>query len=61
MSDPKKDGFDDARNGKDPNPPKADFLDYIGLGLSDNHIKENIEAYEKGYDLGTQQRLADKS
>jgi hypothetical protein len=54
-------GLEDAREGKEPYLPTKDFLDHIGVGHTDEQVDERIEYYEKGYTVGTQQRLSDST
>ena len=61
MSDWKNKGFEDAREGKDPDEPQKDLIDRVGLGYSDEEVKQHQEEYAEGYGLGTSQRLADSN
>lgn len=61
MSDWKNKGFDDARQRKDTEEPQKDLIDHVGLGYSDDEVKQHQEEYAEGYGLGTSQRLADSN
>jgi hypothetical protein len=54
-----KRGASAGRNGSDPSPPKHNLFDSL-TGVSEKEVKDWARDYEKGYQAGSQQRLADE-
>ncbi|MEO5646182.1 MAG: hypothetical protein ABIO57_03760 [Candidatus Paceibacterota bacterium] len=57
----KEKGIDDARAGKPYEEPTKDLIDHVGLGYSNEEIKNQKDDYGSGYEIGTAQRVADSN
>ncbi|HXD00067.1 MAG TPA: hypothetical protein VN048_12050 [Verrucomicrobiae bacterium] len=54
-----KRGASAGRSGSDPSPPKHGLFDSL-TGVGEKEVKEWARDYERGYEAGSQQRLADE-
>ena len=54
-----KRGANAGRSGSDPSPPKHGIFETL-TGVSEREVKEWARDYERGYEAGSEQRLADQ-
>ena len=54
-----KRGANAGRSGSDPSPPKHGIFETL-TGVSEREVKDWARDYERGYEAGSQQRLADE-